>query len=160
MLRVTDDNDRGFGSRGGIAVTIGQQVGQLRARDSCLIRDQRAGWHAGIDLQVELHDRRFTRVEHALASARRRWFQIRRAHRDTGLERKHTAVRLADGRSVERERVRNVCRVGRHRVDELGSRGWSRTIVVNRNRVAQHITRIDDARGSPVNLQRSRLRRK
>ena len=92
-----------------------------------------------------------------LARARQRRSQVRRAHVDARDERRHAAVGTAHGLSVQRHRVGDVRRVCGHRVAQHGLRDRQLAVVVDPDRVAQHVARVDDAGRHGIDLQRRRL---
>ena len=83
--------------------------------------------------------------------------EIRRAHVDTRDQRRHAAVGPADRLAVQRQRVRDVRRVRRHGVAQRGRGEGQAAVVVDADRVTQHVARVDDAGRHAVDLQRRRL---
>ena len=76
------------------------------------------------------------------------------------IERRHAAIGLTDGQAVQRQRVGEVSRVRRHRVAQHDTGRRNDTVVVDGDRVAQHVARIDDAGRAVVDLAAPRASRR
>ena len=157
LLQVADDDDGRLGPRRRVAVAVGQQVRQLRRVDDGLVRDHRAGRHTVVDAQIELHDGRSAgrqRARTAPGSGGVRFDELTStpatsgdtppSGRPTGWPFSviESATYVVFAGTVSRSIA---CVIG------------SAAVVVDPDRVAQHVAGIDDARRHRIDLQRRRL---
>ncbi len=153
LLRITNDHDGWLGPRRRVAVAVRQQVLQFVTVDGRLVRDQRAGRNAVIDAEIELHDRGLARRQNTAARAGRRWRQVRRTDGYGTHEREHAAVRLTHRQAIQGHAVRDVRRIAGYAVEQLGGGRRNRPVVVDGDRIAKHVTGIDDTGRTPVDLE-------
>ena len=159
LLAVAHHYDGGLGAGRRVAVAVGQQVRHFGARDHGLVGDQRAARDARAHHQVELNRRALVRVQRARSRDRQWRRQVARADRNPGDERRDAGAGRTHRQTVERQRVGEVAGVRGNRVAQHGDRGRDGAAVVDGDRVAEHVARIDGARSSVVDLQGCALHR-
>ena len=146
LLAGTHHNDCWLWAIRWIIVAVGEQVRDSGAAHDGLVADQSARRRAGINAQVVLKDRAAVGRDRPSTWTRQRRCQVGRADVDARSERGYAVVRLADRQSVEERGIRHVSRIRRNSIAEYDSRCGNRSRILYRDRIAQHITGINDAR--------------